>query len=612
MLSVLKKTSAKSLALTEMTACGLCDKRMTLRALRKHLGHHQEQLALFALPSNLDETEDDPDDEEHGSLLGDVAVSEDEDEEVTDTSEGSEAEEPIHDDHQAFDSPTFAEETSNTNSELDMVNSTAKATSIEDESMRDDMREVFDASKTDSGSRTTMLGTQGNSPADIPSPTVTQPFKEDQSTYADESALQDVGPGEPLLRRPDGSLRDPVETEQEREAQDDAEPMKLERLETSLTAHKVRAARATVDASTRGDEKKLPRLDNLLRLLDDEYDQSQREFAADHGSIAAREHEFTQATGSGAGRGKTIATEAAGSEASAVVTEEQAEFQDREKERKRIIAEAQAKREEAERKAQAADQAAIDAYNKKIAEQEEISARERERIIYESERKESPGAENLRKQREELVLQMQLEKTLQESKDKEEFEAFLRDRTQKQAAEKARQEKEEEELEAAMRKRLAQFGFKDDQIEAMVHKEEETKVDPQPQTDPTPHDPLPIATQPIYAKINKRYLDIETLHYYDIPYEYDADPNYIIVLREMSQKETDILFEHTRRLRSEHGEDGQDRRGRKEYAFVRKKSRGKARSFDGSRSAKDATPGPTVVRRHLEDISSLGSQEHTR
>jgi hypothetical protein len=543
MLSVLKKTSAKSSALTEMTACGLCNKRMTLRALRKHLGHHQEQLALFALPSNLDETEDDPDDEEHDSLLGDVAISEgDDEEEVTDTSDGSEAEEPIHDDRQAFASRAFTEEISNTKSELDIVNLTANATPFGDESTGDDMREVFDASKTDSGSRTTMLDTQGNSPADVSSPTVTQPFKEDQSTDSDESALQDVELSAPLMRRPDGSLIvDPVEIEQERKAQDDAELIKPERLETSLTAQHealiaqdgaseqavVRVARAAPDALRRDDENKLPQLNKLRRAQ--EYEQIQRELAADHVSIAAREHEITQATGSGARRGETIATEAAGSEASAVVTEEHAEFRTRE-----------------------------EVYYSDIA---ELATRQRK-------------AEQL---------------------------AYVK-RILKQTAEGEEEEEEEEIIQAVMRRRLARFGFKDDQIEAMVHGEEEAKVDPQQQTDRTSHNPHRIAPQPSYAKIRREHLDINTLHYYDIPYEYDTDPNYIIVLREMSQRETDVLFEHTRRLRSKHGErlfneaDGQDRRGRKEYAFVRRKSRDRARSSDGSRSAKDAAPGPTVVR----------------
>jgi hypothetical protein len=55
----------------------------------------------------------------------------------------------------------------------------------------------------------------------------------------------------------------------------------------------------------------------------------------------------------------------------------------------------------------------------------------------------------------------------------------------------------------------------------------------------------------------------------------------------MSQRETDVLFEHTRRLRSNHGDrlfieaEGRDRRGKKEYAFVRKASRSRSRSDVG-------------------------------
>jgi len=55
----------------------------------------------------------------------------------------------------------------------------------------------------------------------------------------------------------------------------------------------------------------------------------------------------------------------------------------------------------------------------------------------------------------------------------------------------------------------------------------------------------------------------------------------------MSQRETEVLFEHTRRLRSHHGDrlfieaEGRDRRGKKEYAFVRKPSRSRSRSDAG-------------------------------
>jgi hypothetical protein len=40
---------------------------MSLRALQKHLASHQQQLSLFALPTNLDEREDDEDEEDRRS-----------------------------------------------------------------------------------------------------------------------------------------------------------------------------------------------------------------------------------------------------------------------------------------------------------------------------------------------------------------------------------------------------------------------------------------------------------------------------------------------------------------------------------------------------------------
>jgi hypothetical protein len=65
------------------------------------------------------------------------------------------------------------------------------------------------------------------------------------------------------------------------------------------------------------------------------------------------------------------------------------------------------------------------------------------------------------------------------------------------------------------------------------------------------------------------------------------DPSFVIILREMNQRETEVLFEHTRRLRSHHGDrlfieaEGRDRKGKKEYAFVRKPSRSRSRSDVG-------------------------------
>ncbi|KAF2447130.1 hypothetical protein P171DRAFT_483182 [Karstenula rhodostoma CBS 690.94] len=63
-----------------------------------------------------------------------------------------------------------------------------------------------------------------------------------------------------------------------------------------------------------------------------------------------------------------------------------------------------------------------------------------------------------------------------------------------------------------------------------------------PPTDPHQH---------THVKVNKEHLAIDTLLYYDIPYEVDGvDSDYISILREMEPAETEVLFEHTRRLRS--------------------------------------------------------------
>ena len=90
--SILQRSSARGSDLMEMTICRLCGKHLTLRAMQKHLGYHQEQLALFALPANLDEIEDDRDKEEQDSLLGNEGGREEGEDGETDTSDLSESE----------------------------------------------------------------------------------------------------------------------------------------------------------------------------------------------------------------------------------------------------------------------------------------------------------------------------------------------------------------------------------------------------------------------------------------------------------------------------------------------------------------------------------------
>ncbi|KAI7475163.1 hypothetical protein KC351_g10263 [Hortaea werneckii] len=67
---------------------------------------------------------------------------------------------------------------------------------------------------------------------------------------------------------------------------------------------------------------------------------------------------------------------------------------------------------------------------------------------------------------------------------------------------------------------------------------------------PHPWKPGKTGRRPVYPAVHRDFLSLETLAYYDIPYEMDRyDPNRIIILREMDKYETEVLFEHTRKLR---------------------------------------------------------------
>jgi hypothetical protein len=305
-----------------------------------------------------------------------------------------------------------------------------------------------------------------------------------------------------------------------------------------------------------------------------------------------------------------------------------------EREVERILFERErSRREEDERTIQSGGQVA---YNERTVELDSLLKAEYERIIYEYERKKTYDADKSRKRREELFGQMELEKKGQKSGDKEEHEHFPPELEQKVRAEsrsveaggeigapseyvsqagqrphkdgpsiESRRPDEDAErqedlrtgqdraLEESMRKRLHQFGFQESQIGAMVNPEEQNRLKKQQSEGLMPHKSLEIAQQPTYAKIRKEHLEVETLHYYDIPYEYDEDPNYIIVLREMSQRETDILFEHTRRLRSNHGErlfvgeDGKNRVGKQ--AVLHSDSKGAQGSLTAQQNAAEGT-----------------------
>lgn len=83
----------------------------------------------------------------------------------------------------------------------------------------------------------------------------------------------------------------------------------------------------------------------------------------------------------------------------------------------------------------------------------------------------------------------------------------------------------------------------------------------------------------------------------------------------MSQKETDILFEHTRRLRAHYDDSDGDAagpRGKKKYAFVRRKEKPRAEDFGEALQDIMSSDDPKVDQAFLAsqgDRSRAGAQK---
>lgn len=101
-----------------------------------------------------------------------------------------------------------------------------------------------------------------------------------------------------------------------------------------------------------------------------------------------------------------------------------------------------------------------------------------------------------------------------------EIAQFERRQREKKAKEEEEKKKKEAEFEEEMRKRLAQQGYTQSQIDSMVKGKDEKKQQQQTTTTTTTVEKWR-SSAPVYAKIHRDYLSIDTLRYYEIPYEYD-------------------------------------------------------------------------------------------
>ncbi|KAH0167465.1 hypothetical protein KCU67_g3874, partial [Aureobasidium melanogenum] len=146
----------------------------------------------------------------------------------------------------------------------------------------------------------------------------------------------------------------------------------------------------------------------------------------------------------------------------------------------------------------------------------------------------------------------------------------------KEAEDRAKKE-EQARRNSAMRERLERIGWSQKEIELELDPEKAEKgkkkkkkhrhagdvyieddiivVGAAPDAPPAVAVGFPQHHVPVYPRTHRKYLDIETLEHYRVPWEFDrANPEYVILLRELDKYETDVLFEHTRRRRDQKNE----------------------------------------------------------
>ncbi|KAI4755651.1 hypothetical protein E4T51_11260 [Aureobasidium sp. EXF-12344] len=286
--------------------------------------------------------------------------------------------------------------------------------------------------------------------------------------------------------------------------------------------------------------------------------------------------------------------------------------------------ELEAEREAAKRKKQEEDVAAerarvIDEHERKLAADAkaaadaeaafklklELQARE------EQERERKAYDDFLRKQREkEEAEERAYRDALRKQKEKEEakereYQAFLREQKEKQEAEEKAKKAEQARIDSAMRARLEKSGWSQHDIELALDPEKAEKEKKKkkkhrqagdvyieddiivvggappslPDAPPAVAVGFPQHHVPVYPRIHRKYLDIETLEHYRVPWEwYRANSDYIILLRELDKYETDVLFEHTRRRRQGSLTIDKVKDSGPKFAFVRRKSKERSKS----------------------------------
>jgi len=195
---------------------------------------------------------------------------------------------------------------------------------------------------------------------------------------------------------------------------------------------------------------------------------------------------------------------------------------------------------------------------------------------------EKKKAEEKRK-KEDLLAELRREEDEKKRKEKEEEERWKLKLEKKKLEEEAKEKAKKKEIDDEIRRKLHRVGYQDNQIDVIIdEKKQQPKTIayvPQSSHHHKSHSNALVAVSSrseTFVKIHKNHLDIETLRFFKLPYTIDeVDSDYFIIYQELDQQATDLLFEHTRKLRKRHKELLIEDRGRKhepQLAFVRRRT----------------------------------------
>ncbi|KAG4433911.1 hypothetical protein IFR05_010608 [Cadophora sp. M221] len=112
------------------------------------------------------------------------------------------------------------------------------------------------------------------------------------------------------------------------------------------------------------------------------------------------------------------------------------------------------------------------------------------------------------------------------------IEKYKIEEAEKAAKAKKEKAEREEEYQKRLQEDLRKSGMDERQISVVLKKDK--GVDP---------------NRPTYTRMSRRHLSIETLNRYRIDYEFDQDPDYVLIKRWVPEYEQDFLWSHTREIR---------------------------------------------------------------